>query len=145
MGTRRESKPWQISYRAATWKEQWFCQARGCRKEPSAESPCDGETEAIQAQLKPMYGWSHIMISESMNSIRAWMKSFKSGNEKKYSHAPIFDRSRGGHVGSDSCRVLYLLTGSNLPKPGPRGRYIPFLVRCSRVPMAAKYGVYITR
>jgi hypothetical protein len=129
MGIRQESKPWQISYRAATWKEQWFRQTRGCRKEPNTKGPCDGETEAIQAQLKPMYGWSRIMISESMNSIRAWIKNFKSGNERKHSHAPIFDRS-----GSDSCRVLYLLTGSNVPKPGPRGRYIPFFVRCSRVP-----------
>ena len=28
-------------------------------------------------QLKSMYGWSRIMISESMNSIRAWIKKFK--------------------------------------------------------------------
>jgi hypothetical protein len=74
------------------------------------------------------------MISESMNSIRAWIKNFKSGNERKHSHAPISDRSWGGFVGSDSYRVLYLLIGSNVPKPGPRGRYIPFFVRCSRVP-----------
>ena len=56
IGIWQEYNPWQISYQAATWKEQWFCQTRGCRKEQNAKGPCDGETEAIQAQLKPIYG-----------------------------------------------------------------------------------------
>jgi hypothetical protein len=74
------------------------------------------------------------MKSESLDSIWAWMEIIKCGNERKHSHAPISDRSWSRFVGSESCRVWSILTGSNVPEPGPRGRYIPFFVRCSRVP-----------